>query len=48
PEMGGQVPESDDHNVRDLIYKGYRIIYQIKEGYLEIITVLHGSKLLKL
>lgn len=48
PEMGRQVPESDDPAVRELIYKNYRIIYQIKENYLEIITVIHGSRLLKL
>ncbi|MBI5195281.1 MAG: type II toxin-antitoxin system RelE/ParE family toxin [Nitrospirae bacterium] len=48
PEMGRHVPESNEPSVRELIYKGYRIVYQIREGYLEIITVLHGSKLLKL
>ncbi len=48
PEMGRYVPESDDPAVRELIYKNYRIVYQIKEGYLEIIAVLHGSRLLKL
>ena len=47
PEMGRHVPESDDRTVRELLYKSYRIIYQIKEGYLEIITVIHGSRLLK-
>ena len=48
PEMGRKVPEADDPKVRELIYKNYRIIYQIKAGYLEIITVIHGSRLLKL
>jgi len=48
PEIGRRVPESNDPNVRELIYKVYRIIYQIKEDYLEIITVIHGSRLLKL
>ena len=48
PEMGRHVPEADDPAVRELIYKNYRIVYQIKEGYLEIITVIHGSRLLKL
>ena len=48
PEMGRKVPESDDPKVRELIYKNYRIIYQVKEGYLEIITVIHGGRLLKL
>lgn len=48
PEMGRKVPEDDDPKVRELIYKNYRIIYQVKEDYLEIITVIHGSRLLKL
>ena len=48
PEMGRKVPEAGDPNVRELIYKNYRIVYQIKEGHLEIITVIHGSRLLKL
>lgn len=48
PEMGRRVPESDTPSVRELIYKSYRIIYQINEGCLEIITVIHGSRLLKL
>ena len=48
PEVGRRVPEADDPMVRELIYKNYRIIYQIKEEYLEIITVIHGSRLLKL
>lgn len=48
PEIGRRVPESDDPKVRELIYKGYRIIYQIKEDYLEVITVIHGSRLLRL
>lgn len=48
PEIGRRVPESDDPNVREIIYKSYRIIYQIKGSFLEIITVIHGSRLLKL
>lgn len=48
PEMGRHVPESDDPTVRELLYKNYRIIYQIREGHLEIITVIHSSRLLKL
>ncbi len=46
--MGRKVPESDDPKVREIFYKGYRIIYQIKEDHIEIITVIHGSRLLKL
>ena len=48
PEIGRTVAEADDPMVRELIYKNYRIIYQIKEEYLEIIAVIHGSRLLNL
>ncbi len=48
PEIGRRVPESDDLRVRELIYKSYRIIYQVKDDFLEIIMVIHGSRLLKL
>jgi addiction module RelE/StbE family toxin len=48
PELGRKVPEANDPTVRELIYKSYRIIYQMKENYLEIITVIHGSRLLNL
>lgn len=48
PEIGRTVAEADNPMVRELIYKNYRIIYQIKEEYLEIITVIHGSRLLNL
>ncbi|MBF0565366.1 MAG: type II toxin-antitoxin system RelE/ParE family toxin [Nitrospirae bacterium] len=48
PEMGRRVPESDDTSVRELIYKSYRIIYRISEDYLEIIAIVHSSRLLRL
>ncbi len=48
PDMGRKVPESNDSKVREIFYKGYRVIYQIKEDHIEIIAVIHGSKLLKL
>ena len=44
PEMGRIVPESGDETTRELIYKGYRIIYQIMDERLEVIAVFHGSK----
>ena len=47
PQIGRTVPEIDTITVREIIFKGYRIIYQIKATHIEIITVIHGSKLLK-
>ena len=40
PEIGRKVPEADDLKVREIIYKNYRIIYQLLDGYIEIITIL--------
>lgn len=48
PDIGRKVPEVDNPYVRELIFKGYRVIYQNKEKNLEIITIIHGNKLLKL
>ncbi|MBA7534669.1 hypothetical protein ES705_26918 [subsurface metagenome] len=47
PEIGRIVPEYDDPKIREIIYRNYRIVYQIEERAVEIITVSHGSKLLE-
>ena len=48
PNMGRIVPEVNIPSVREIIFQNYRIIYKIKTDYIEIITVFHGSRLLKL
>lgn len=47
PKMGRVVPERNDPNLREIIFQNYRIIYRIKTDFIEVLTVLHGSKLLK-
>ena len=47
PELGRKVPESDDPRIREIIYRKYRIIYQIYEGYLEVVRIIHGRRLFK-
>ena len=47
PEIGRIVPEYGDPKIREIIYRNYRIVYQIDERAVEIITVSHGSKLLE-
>lgn len=44
PKIGRMVPERQNPNIREIIYRGYRIIYQISVEIVEIITVIHGSK----
>lgn len=47
PEIGRIVPEYADPKIREIIYRNYRIVYQIEDRAVEIITVSHGSKLLE-
>lgn len=45
PLSGRIVPEIEDKSIRELIYRNYRIIYQVfSEDQLRIITVFHSSK----
>lgn len=46
PKMGRIVPELDDPNIREVLLKNYRIIYKILEVKLQIVRVLHGSRIL--
>lgn len=42
PEIGREVPEFERPNLRELIYRKYRIIYQITGQRLELLTVRHS------
>lgn len=48
PKFGRKVPEYNDPNLREVLYKNYRIIYLIKQDHLEIISIIHGSRNLNL
>ena len=48
PKLGRAVPEYNISNLREIIFKNYRIVYLIKEEQLEIISVIHGSRKLYL
>jgi addiction module RelE/StbE family toxin len=49
PEIGRMVPEYQRKDIRELIVQSYRIIYQIEDNRILILTVVHGRKeLLKL
>lgn len=47
PERGRIVPELTFENIRELLYKNYRIVYLIKKNSIDILTVFEGHKLLK-
>lgn len=47
PEKGRIVPELSLENIRELLYKNYRIVYLIKKSSIDILTVFEGHQLLK-
>ena len=48
PGMGRIVSEYGDDNIRKVLYCDYRIIYEIINGELYIVTVIHESRRLDL
>ncbi len=46
PEMGPMVPEIQDLAIRELLYRGYRVIYLFdkEDEVVEILTIVHTSK----
>ena len=47
PKEGRVVPELSIENIRELLYKNYRIVYLVKKSTIEILTVFEGHQLLK-
>ena len=47
PKIGRRVPEYDDEHVREMIVSDYRIVYEIIGAKINILTVIHGAKLLR-
>lgn len=47
PKKGRVVPELSLENIRELLFKNYRIVYLVKKSSVEILTVFEGHQLLK-
>ena len=48
PRMGSVVPEIANPDIRELIFKKYRIVYRLTEQRIEILTLFEGHRLLRL
>ena len=48
PLRGRTVPEISNPDIRELIFRKYRIVYRIKGNNLEILTVFEGHRLLRI
>lgn len=44
PEIGREVPEADDPNIRELLFQNYRIMYRVLHDAIQIIAVIRGSR----
>jgi len=44
--LGRIVPELGAENIREIIVGSYRVIYRIRNGEVQILTVHHGARLL--
>ena len=48
PESGRVVPEYQDKNLREKIFQNYRIVYRLKDNFIEIVIISHSAMELKI
>ncbi len=46
PHLGRHVPEQVEGEVREIFVQPYRILYRVTPDLVEVVTVLHGARLL--
>ena len=46
PLSGRKVPEYQTDDIRELVEKPYRIIYRVKSEQIDVVAVIHGTRLL--
>lgn len=44
PMIGRVVPEAPGENIREILYRSYRIIYQIVGERVDVLAVIHASR----
>jgi plasmid stabilization system protein ParE len=48
PQIGRMVPEIAMPEIRELIYRKYRIVYRVTDSSIEVLTVFEGHRLLRI
>jgi toxin ParE1/3/4 len=48
PNKGRIVPEFSLPELREIIFKNYRIVYRLSQDFIEILTVLESHRLMRL
>jgi toxin ParE1/3/4 len=44
PQIGRVVPEFGRLDLREVLFKGYRLVYLLKDGSVTILRVVHGAR----
>lgn len=44
PYMGRKIPEYNNEYYREIIYKSYRVFYNVESNYIIILNVFHHSR----
>src|SRR5258706_13135928 len=44
PASGRVVPEIENENTRELFIYSYRLIYEIEDGIINMLAVIHGAR----
>ena len=47
PRIGRTVPEISNPDIRELLFKKYRIVYRVNKNTVEMLTVFEGHRLLR-
>ena len=47
PRSGRIVPEVGDDSLREVIYGDYRLVYRLQAGSVEVVTIYHAARLLR-
>jgi plasmid stabilization system protein ParE len=48
PRIGRMVPETANPDIRELLFKRYRIVYRVMKNAVEVLTVFEGHRLLRI
>jgi toxin ParE1/3/4 len=44
PGMGRVVPEFDRENIREVIVFRFRLIYRVRQYYVDLVDIIHGAR----
>jgi toxin ParE1/3/4 len=44
PLLGRIVPEFNDDRLRELIFRGYRIVYEVEGSLVTVLRIVHGAR----